>query len=112
MCDFPHDFGVFVVVEVVAVGVEDTVSAQAKRLVDLEIEANRSHGARPFYEPLESNPLLAATPRIARLRSRKKSVKAKPHQSVHRVMHRAKRAALNVCARRWITKRQQVEKLS
>ena len=37
------DFGVLVIVEVVAVGVEDAVAAQAKRLVNLEIETNRRH---------------------------------------------------------------------
>jgi hypothetical protein len=41
--DLPHDLGVEMVVEIVAVGVEDAVSPQAKGLVDLEVKTDGSH---------------------------------------------------------------------
>ena len=37
------DFGVLMVVEIMAVGVEDAVSAKLKGLMDLEIKTNRRH---------------------------------------------------------------------
>jgi hypothetical protein len=57
-----HDLGVLVVVEVVAIGVENAVSAQSEGLVHLEVKTNRSHrravflcvrapNRAPFYEP-------------------------------------------------------------
>jgi hypothetical protein len=38
------DFGILVIVEIVAVGVEDAVSAESKWLVNLEVKTDRSHG--------------------------------------------------------------------
>jgi hypothetical protein len=49
MGDFAADFGVFEVVEVIAVGVKDAVAAKAEGLVDLEVEADGWHVVLAFF---------------------------------------------------------------
>jgi hypothetical protein len=49
MGDFPAYFGVFVVVEVVAVGVKDAVAAESEGLVDLEVKTDGWHLVLAFF---------------------------------------------------------------
>ena len=53
MGHFPADFGVFEVVEIVAVGIKDAIAAETEGLMDLEIKTNRWHFSRPFEQTLE-----------------------------------------------------------
>ena len=48
MGHFSGDFGVFEIVEIIAVGVKDAIAAETEGLVDLEIKTERWH----FYGPL------------------------------------------------------------
>lgn len=43
--DFAADVGVFEIVEVVSIGVEDAVATEAEGLMHLKVETDRSHGA-------------------------------------------------------------------
>jgi hypothetical protein len=56
--DLAADFGVFVIVEVMPVGIEDAVSAEPEGLVDLKVKADGSHAAVPSV--LENSEVYAA----------------------------------------------------
>src|SRR5438046_2011074 len=87
-----------------------------RRRIEETAKARRREGKREeeFLIRRASFFLRGCSSRLRALRGLfNKKVQASPaSHSVHRVMHRAKPVALNVCARRWITEMRVVDFLS
>ena len=64
--DLADDLAVLVLVEVMAVGVEDAVAPQTERLMKLEIKTDRSHS----HFPVNDRRCLVAARAVASLRER------------------------------------------
>ena len=67
----PHDFRVFLLVEIMLVGVEDAIAAQAIRLMDLEVKTDRSHDGSLSCANLRGRPTDHSTRRRAKQKNPK-----------------------------------------